>query len=83
VRQCYRRTQFHCKCGYILRMRTAAPLGGKQTIGPVRQGIRVKLQASVGAPPPPSILTGGSNWSLRCEEEEDLDGAEWNQGRHG
>jgi hypothetical protein len=28
-------------------------------------------------------LTRGFNLSLFCEEEEDLQGAEWNRGRHG
>ncbi len=48
------------------------------------QDIIVKLQDLHRAPDPsPSNLTGGFNQSLCCEEEEDLPGAEWNQGRHG
>ncbi len=38
--------------------------------------------ASIG-PPPPSNLNGGFNWSLCCEEEEDLQGAEWTRNGTG
>jgi hypothetical protein len=35
-----------------------------------------------GGPPPPQQLDQGSDRSLCCEEEEDLQEVEWNQGRH-
>jgi hypothetical protein len=31
-------------------------------------------------PPPPQQLDRGSNWSLCCKEEDDLQGVEWNPG---
>jgi hypothetical protein len=65
-------------------MQMAAPLGGKQTVDPVDKWACVlnwSCRALTGLSP--SNLTGGFNQSLCCEEEEDLQGAEWNQGKHG
>ncbi len=54
-----RRTRVHCKCGYIPRMRTVTPLGGKQTVVPLDQWdclLEWSCGASTGLPP--SNLTG-------------------------
>jgi hypothetical protein len=47
--------------------------------GPVRLCVEVKLQGLHRAPP--QQLDQGSNRSLYCEKEEDLQGVEWNQGK--
>ncbi len=75
-------TQFHCEFVHSRDTNRWPPrweANGWPT-GPVRLCSGVKLQGLRRAPPPQQ-LDQGSNPSLCCKEEEDLQGVEWNQGR--
>jgi hypothetical protein len=70
--------------GATPRCKPTAPPGRKQTVDPLDQWDCVlEWGCSASSVFPPSTLTAGFNGSLCCEEEEYLQGAEWNWGRNG
>ncbi len=77
-------TPLYCESGCIPGTWTADLLDRKQTVDPLDQWDWV-LEWIAGppqVPPPPQQLDQGTDRSQRCEEEEeDLQGVEWNRGR--
>jgi hypothetical protein len=82
----YLKNNFAIICGCIPGKQTAAPQAGSKQLthwtSETVYSIRVKLQVFHKHPPLPRNLTRGFNRSLFCEEEDDLQGTEWNQGKH-
>ncbi len=63
-------------------MQTAGPLDRKQMFDPLDQWDCVLEWNCRASTRLPQQHNWGSNWSLCCEEDEDLQGVEWNRGRH-